>query len=217
MSAQRFRAEKDYFGKRSRLPEELIGAGETAFTGGSQDAIVVSENIRDAEAEDTDRKLLKADRHTYLIFRLRGQEYALETPNVTEIMRRMKINSIPRAPGYMKGVVNLRDRIIPVVDLGLKLGMEEIELTEQTCIIVVEVTGSKGPMAFGILVDNVSEVIKISADQIQKTPIFGAGADTSYISGIAILEGGINILIDIEKAIGTIEHIHFSKWDDLHA
>jgi purine-binding chemotaxis protein CheW len=217
MSAQRFRAEKDYFGKRSRLPEELIAAGETAFPGDAQDAIAVSENIRNAEAEDPDRKLLKADRHTYLIFRLRGQKYALETPNVREIVRRMKITSIPRAPFYMKGVVNLRNSVIPVVDLGLKLGMGEIELTEQTCIIVVEFTGSKGPVPVGILVDNVSEVIKINASQIQKTPIFNAGADTSYISGIAILEDGINILINIEKAVAATEEIRFSKGDDLHA
>jgi len=216
MSAQRFRAEKDYFGKRSRLPEELIGSTETAGSGDSQGAIAVSQNFRDPNAEDLDRTSLKADRRTYLIFRLRGQEYALESPKVKEIIRQMRITPVPRTPSYMKGVVNLRDRVIPVVDLGLKLGMEEIDLTEQTCIIVVEITVSQRPMPVGILVDGVDEVIKINADQIQKAPIFGVGAETAYISGMAILQNGINILINIEKAMASMEEIRFSKYDDLH-
>jgi len=213
MSAQRFKAEKDYFGKRSRLPEDLIGSGGTSSAGDSQDTTAVSGNKHDAMADDPHRTSLKADRHTYLTFRLRGQGYALETPKVKEIMRRMKITSIPRTPEYMKGVVNLRDRVIPVVDLGLKLGMDETDFTEQTCIIVVEVTGSRGPMPVGIVVDSVSEVIKITADQIQKAPVFGVRPDTAYISGMAILEDGINILIDIEKAMATIAEINFSTSD----
>lgn len=213
MSAQRFKVEKDYFGKRSRLPEELIGSAGTAVSGDALSASPVSELNHDAEPEDLGPTSLKTDHHTYLAFRLRGQGYVLETRNIKEIMRRMKITPVPGTPVYIKGVVNLRDRVIPVVDLGLKLGMEKTDFTEQTCIIVVEVTGSRGPVPVGIVVDSVSEVIKINADQIQKAPVFGVRPETAYISGMAILEDSINILIDIEKAIATIAEINFSTSD----
>jgi len=202
MSARRFRAEQDYFGKISRLPEELIGSRGTRVTGDSQDATVVSGKDHDAKAEDADHKYFKSDRHTYLAFHLRGQGYALETQKVKEIIRQMKITPIPRTPGYVKGVVNLRGRVIPVVDLGLKLGMEGTDFTEQTCIIAVEVTGSTGPVPVGIVVDGVSEVIKINADQIQKTPAFGVRADTAYISGMIMLEDGLNMLLNIDRVLG---------------
>ena len=199
MSVRRFRAEEDYFGKRYRLPDELIGSRGIRFTGNSQDATLVSEEDHDAKAEKPDRKSLKRDRHTYLAFHLRGQGYALETPKVKEIIRQIRITPIPRAPRYVKGVANLRGRVIPVVDLGLKLGMEGTDITKQTCIIVVEVMRSMGPIPVGIVVDSVSDVIKINTDQIQKTPVFGVRADTAYISGMAMLEDGVNILVNIDR------------------
>ena len=202
MSARRFRAEENYFRKRYRLPDELIGSSGTKFSGSSQDATLVSEADHDAKAEGPDLKPLKRDRHTYLAFHLRGQEYALETPKVKEIIRQIRITPIPRAPRYVKGVANLRGKVIPVVDLGLKLGMEGTDFTKQTCIIVVEVTGSTGPIPVGIVVDSVSDVIKINTDQIQKAPVFGVRADTAYISGMAMLEDGVNILVNIDRVLG---------------
>ena len=202
MSTQRFRAEKDYFGKRSRLPEELIG--RTAVTGGHHDAALEAGDHHDAAGEDADRTSPKTHRHTYLAFGLRGQGYVLETPKVKEIIRQMKITPIPRTPGYVKGVINLRDGVIPVVDLGCKLGMEETEFTEQTCIIVVEVTGSKGPMPAGIIVDSVSEVITIPADQIQTTPVLDVSSDTASISGMVMLDEGVTMVVDIDSVLGEL-------------
>jgi len=201
MSARRFKTEKDYFGKRSRLPEELIGSKEISFMVDSQNATVISENNYDEKIEDLDKKSLRSDLHKYLAFRLRGQGYALETSKVKEIVRQMRITPVPRAPEYVKGVAKLRDRVIPVVDIGHKLGMKETDLTEQSCIIVVEVTGSMGSVSVGILVDTVSEVIEIHADQIQKSPAFGVRSDTAYISGIAMLEDDLNIMLNIDRVL----------------
>jgi purine-binding chemotaxis protein CheW len=201
MSARRFRTEEDYFGKRSRLPDELLGSEGAGFRREPQDATLVSGDSHDAEPESPERTSLKRDRHTYLAFRLRGQGYVLETPKVKEIIRQRNITPIPRTPGYVKGVINLRDRVIPVVDLGLKLGMETAVFTEQTCIIVVEVTGSLGPYSAGIIVDNVSEVTNIDADQIQNTPDFGVRTATSYISGMALLEDGVHVLLNIDRVL----------------
>lgn len=201
MSARRFRAEEDYFGKRSQLPEELIGSRATRLVGDSQDDTMVSEKDHDAQSEDFNHKTLKYDRLTYLAFRLRGQGYALDASRVKKIIRQMRITPILRTPEYVRGVINLRGKIIMVVDLGLKLGMEGADVTEETCIIVVEVMGSKGPIPLGIVVDSVSEVVKIGADQIQKTPTFGVSADTAYISGMAMLEDGTNILLNIDRLL----------------
>ena len=128
-----------------------------------------------------------------------GSSY--ETLKVKEIIRQMKITPIPRAPEYVKGVINLRGRVISVVDLGLKLGMKEADLTEQSCIIVVEVTGSMGSVSVGIVVDTVSEVIEIHADQIQKSTVFGVRSDMAYISGIAMLEDDLNIMLNIDRVL----------------
>ena len=201
MSARRFRSEKDYFGKRSRLPEELIGLKGTGFTDDSPNTIEVLGNNHDENVEDVDHESLGSDRHTYLAFRLRGQGYALETSKVKKIIRQMRVTPIPRTPEYVKGVANLRDRVIPVVDIGLKLGMEETDLTEQACIVVVEVTRSMGSVPVGIVVDSVSEVIEIHADQIQKAPVFGVRADTAYISGMAMLEDDLNIMLNIDRVL----------------
>jgi purine-binding chemotaxis protein CheW len=202
VSARRFRAENDYFGKRSQLPDELIGCRGTRFTGNSQDATLVSEENHDEKPEVSNRQSLKSNHQTYLAFRLRGQGYVLETSKVKEIIRQIRIIPIPRTPRYMKGVANLRGRVIPVVDLGLKLGMEGTDFTEQTCIIVVEVTGSTAPVPVGIVVEGVSDVIKINDDQIQKAPVLDFDADTAYISGMALLKDSINILVNIDRVLG---------------
>ena len=199
MSARRFRAEKNYFGERSRLPEELIGCKRNDFTDDSPNATEVLRNKYDENVKDLDQKPLRSDSNTYLAFRLRGQGYALETSKVKEIIRQMRVTPIPRAPEYMKGVVNLRDRVIPVVDIGLKLGMEESDLTEQACIVVVGVMGSTGTVPVGIVVDSVSEVIEIHVDQIQRTPVFDFSADIAYISGMAMLEDDLNIILNIDR------------------
>jgi purine-binding chemotaxis protein CheW len=108
---------------------------------------------------------------------------------------------VPRTPDYVKGVINLRGKVIPVVDLRLKFGMEGAEQTEQSCIVVVEIAGQREPVLIGVVVDSVSEVLNIKGGEIEDTPIFGARLDTDYILGMAKMAGGVKILLDIDRVL----------------
>ena len=137
----------------------------------------------------------------YLTFTLDNEDYGIGILKVKEIIGVMPITSIPRTPEFLRGVINLRGKVIPVVDLRLKFGMEAIEYTERTCIIVVETEGQAGTVMIGIVVDSVSEVLNIKGDDIDESPTFGSKLDTGYILGMAKMEGGVKILLDIDKIL----------------
>jgi purine-binding chemotaxis protein CheW len=139
----------------------------------------------------------------YLTFCLTGEEYGIGILKVKEIIGMMAITSIPQAPGYVKGVINLRGKVIPVIDLRLKFGMESAGYTERTCIIVVDIRGDNQKIQMGIVVDSVSEVLNIKPGEIEDTPTFGAGMDTDYILGMAKMEGGVKILLDIDRVLSN--------------
>ncbi len=117
----------------------------------------------------------------------------------------MPITTVPQTPDFVKGVINLRGRVIPVVDLRRRFGMEPIDYTERTCIIVVEIEGSTGTVQIGIVVDAVSEVLNINNEEIEDTPTFGTKLNTEYILGMAKMEGGVKILLDIDKVLSAEE------------
>ncbi len=148
-------------------------------------------------------KVMAVKEGKYLTFSLAGEEYGIGILKVKEIIGMMPITTIPRTPSYVKGVINLRGKVIPVVDLRLKFGMEEIGYTERTCIIVVEIRGQKSSVLVGTVVDSVSEVLSIKGADIEETPAFGARLDTDYILGMAKMNGGVKILLDIDKVLGT--------------
>jgi purine-binding chemotaxis protein CheW len=141
----------------------------------------------------------------YLTFTLAEEEYGIGILKVKEIIGMMTITTVPQTPGYVKGVINLRGKVIPVIDLRLKFGMEAMEYTERTCIIVVEITGPNAKIPMGIVVDSVSEVLNIKAGDIEDTPTFGSKMDTAYILGMAKTGGGVKILLDIDKVLNTEE------------
>jgi len=141
----------------------------------------------------------------YLTFSLAGEEYGIGILKIKEIIGLMPITTVPRTPPFVKGVINLRGKVIPVVDLRLKFGMEEMGYTERTCIIVVEIAGQGGSVLIGIVVDSVSEVLNIKGGDIEETPTFGAKLDTDYILGMAKMNGGVKILLDIDKVLGAEE------------
>ena len=141
-----------------------------------------------------------ADREgKYLTFALAGEEYGIGIKKVKEIIGMMAITPIPQAPGYVKGVINLRGKVTPVVDIRVKFGMETAVHTERTCIIVMEIRSEKGTILMGIIVDSVSEVLNIKAGDIEDTPNFGAELDTAFILGMAKVNGSIKILLDIDR------------------
>ncbi len=141
----------------------------------------------------------------YLTFTLKDEEYGIGILKVKEIIGMMPITSVPRTPEFVKGVVNLRGKVIPVIDLRLKFSMESIDYSERTCIIVVEVDSESGTILIGIVVDAVSEVLNIKEQEIEETPAFGTRLNTEYILGMAKIEGGVKILLDIDKVLNPQE------------
>jgi purine-binding chemotaxis protein CheW len=147
-----------------------------------------------------------ADREgKYLTFTLAEEEYGIGILKIKEIIGMMGITTVPQTPEFVKGVINLRGKVIPVVDLRLRFGMGEIEYTERTCIIVVEIEGPSGVIRMGIVVDSVSEVLNIKGEEIEDTPTFGTELNTEYILGMAKMDGRVKILLDIDRVLQSEE------------
>ncbi len=154
-----------------------------------------------AVKEEVSSKAKRAQPGKYLTFRLGNEEYGIGILKVKEIIGMMPITPIPQTPPYVKGVINLRGKVIPVIDLRLRFNMEEAEYTERTCIIVVEVQLGSEHIMIGIVVDAVSEVAQIKEEDIEATPSFGTTLDTSYILGMAKTDNSVKILLDIDQVL----------------
>ncbi len=141
----------------------------------------------------------------YLTFSLAGEEYGIGILKVKEIIGMMAVTHVPQTPDFVKGVINLRGKVIPVVDLRLRFNLEATAYTERTCIIVVEVAGTNGAILMGIVVDAVSEVLNIRGTDIENTPTFGVRLNTDFILGMAKAAGGIKILLDIDRVLNSEE------------
>lgn len=137
----------------------------------------------------------------YLTFALEPEEYGLEILKVREIIGYMEITAVPQTPHYVKGVINLRGQVIPVVDLRAKFGMETTEVTDQTCIIVVEIAQGNRNFNTGIIVDHVQEVLDIAGNAIEPAPQFGASVDTNFILGMGKIGNSVKILLDIDRVL----------------
>jgi len=147
----------------------------------------------------------------YLVFHLGREEFGIRVLKVREIMGIQDITAVPQTPAHVKGVINLRGKVIPVVDLRLKFGLPEQEYTQRTCIIVVQVRGEAGPraatMLMGIVVDGVAEVLNLAASDIEDTPDFGDGTATPYLLGMAKVKGKVKILLEIDRVL-TSQDLH---------
>lgn len=143
----------------------------------------------------------------YLTFRLDKEEYGLKILTVREIIGLMDITPIPKTPEYFCGIVNLRDSIIPVLDLKHKFNMGVTENTEETCIIVVEVDLNDRKIMMGALVDAVSEVLDIKDEEIEDAPSFGTNVNSNFILGIGKVKDEVKLLLDIDKVLINSEDI----------
>lgn len=141
----------------------------------------------------------------YLTFSLAQEQYGIGILKIKEIIGMMPITTVPRTPVFVRGVINLRGKVIPVIDLRLKFDMEKSDYDERTCIIVVEIDSDEMTVLMGIIVDSVSEVLNIQESDIEPTPGFGTTLDTDYILGMAKMDGGVKILLDIDKVLNTKE------------
>ena len=139
----------------------------------------------------------------YLTFLLGGESYAIPVLKVREIIRLTNITTVPQMPAYIRGVINLRGKIIPVMDLRLRFGFATVASAEQNCIVVVQVKSPTGEVtAMGLVVDAVEEVAQLAAADIEETPDFGTQVDTDYILGMAKIKGAVKALLDIDRVIG---------------
>ena len=134
----------------------------------------------------------------YLTFALGQEEYGIGILKIREIIGMMPITALPQTPPFIKGVINLRGKVIPVTDLRMKFGLETAGITDRTCIIVVEIDCGSRPLIMGLVVDGVSEVANIKGGEIEGTPDFGTGTQSSFIKGMAKIAGGVKILLDID-------------------
>ena len=157
------------------------------------------------ETVDQAVKVMTEREGKYLTFILDEEEYGIGILKIKEIIGMMPITTEPQTPDFVKGVINLRGKVIPFVDLRARFGMDTIDYTERTCIIVVEIDGPAGMMMIGIVVDAVSEVLNIKGEDIEDTPTFGTKLNTDYILGMAKMEGGVKILLDIDQVLSAEE------------
>jgi purine-binding chemotaxis protein CheW len=137
----------------------------------------------------------------YLTFSLANEQYGINILKIKEIIGMLPITFVPKTPPYIKGVINLRGKVIAVADLRMRFNMEPIDYNDRTCIIVVEVEGKDGMVLNGIVVDSVSEVLNINGGEIENAPSFGTRLQTSYILGIAKKDGDVKILLDIDRVL----------------
>ncbi len=141
----------------------------------------------------------------YLTFTLEDETYGIGILKVKEIIGMMPITSVPQTPEFVKGVINLRGKVIPIIDLRLKFSMEAVPYSERTCIIVVEILSDGATVLIGVVVDAVSEVLNIREDEIEETPKFGSRLNTEHILGMAKMEGGVKILLNIDQVLSADE------------
>lgn len=143
----------------------------------------------------------------YLTFFLDREEYGVEILKVQEIIGRMPITPVPLTSKYILGVINLRGKIHPIMDLKIKFGMDQTQITDETCIIVIKTAR----LMMGVLVDKVSEVVNVATEDIEDTPSFGADVNTEYLLGVGKTGGRVRLLLDIEKIITASDIIHLKK------
>ena len=166
-----------------------------------------------AKSEQLNKEMSKKG-GKYLTFGLANEEYGLEILKVRQIIRHMEITAIPQTPEYVKGVINLRGQIIPIIDLRVRFDMETIDVSEETCIIVVEATRDDRKLEAGIMVDRVQEVLDITGENIEPTPEFGSMVNTDFILGIGKIGDSVKILLDIDKALSNADLTGFADADN---
>lgn len=141
----------------------------------------------------------------YLTFVLNKEEFAIGILNVNQILRLQPITSIPRTPPYVRGIINLRGAIIPIIDLRKKFSADEYSDTDNSCIVIIRLDSGRKTVNTGIVIDEVREVLEIPAGDIEETPGFDIGIDTSFIMGIAKTGEKVKMLLDISNVLSSAE------------
>ena len=154
---------------------------------------------------------IKEESKSYLSFKLGEETFASNVSKVLNILEMMKITKVPRAPSYMKGVINLRGVVLPVIDTRLKFGMSPIEITPNTCILVLDVKVNDQEVKVGAMVDSVQEVLELYKDDIQPPPSIGSKYESEFIYGMAKSGEEFIMLLDMDKVFSADEIIDLKK------
>jgi purine-binding chemotaxis protein CheW len=141
----------------------------------------------------------------YLTFLLGGEAYALGILSIKEIIEYTHMTEVPLMPACIRGVINLRGAVVPVMDLQVRFGQATSAVSKRTCIVIVELPGSEGPHTMGVVVDAVSEVLEIAPQDIEPPPAFGTHIRTDFISGIGKVRGRFVILLDVQRVLDLDE------------
>lgn len=145
--------------------------------------------------------------NSYLSFKLGDDEFAAHVGKVLNILELVKITPVPKSPEYMKGVINLRGAVLPIIDTRMKFGMSPTQFTQNTCIVVMEILMEKDTIQLGALVDSVLSVVEIEEDQIQPPPSLGSKYKSEFILGVAKVEEKFIMILDMDKVFSSDELI----------
>lgn len=151
---------------------------------------------------------------SYLVFKVGDEEFAANAGKVQRILEMQPITAIPRAPKYVKGVINLMGRVLPIIDTRTKLGMDTKDPDSNTCIVIIEITKGDTEIETGIIVDSVQNVIEVEKEDIRKSPNFGFDADTDYIAGMIEKDNKFIVLLDTDNIFSTAEVISINDIAD---
>ena len=152
------------------------------------------------EQRSTDVAMI-GDERQLVVFQLGAELYGVEISRVHEIIRLQSVTRVPRAPAFVEGVINLRGKVIPVIDLRAKFSLPPQDYTDRTCIVVVDVAMKRDRVMLGVIVDAVSEVLNVTAGEIDKTPDFGERVETDYMLGLAKVKNTVKILLDLDSVL----------------
>jgi len=141
----------------------------------------------------------------YLTFAISKEFYGISIGKVKEIIgvSNLEIISVPDMPDYARGVINLRDKVIPVFSLRRRFGFDEVEFTDRTCIIITEIEKGEGKVPMGVVVDSVFEVLNVGSEQIEAPPEFSGKLSTLFVLGMAKIDGSVKILLDIDRVLSA--------------
>ena len=168
-------------------------------------------------AQPVAAELTKQRQGKYLVFHLECEEFGVHVLKVREIMGLQEITAVPQTPDFVKGVINLRGKVIPVIDLRRKFRLEGAQYTARTCIIVLQVQGETGSLMVGVVVDGVNEVLTIQESEVEDAPVFGEDVAMPYILGMAKVKGRVKILLDIDQVLSRQELHGLEKLPDWSA
>ncbi len=155
--------------------------------------------------EDNNKNSDAYESGQFLTFKLGNEVYGVDIKKVREVLEYTKVTKVPRTPDFMKGVINLRGGVVPVVDLRLKFGMEEKEKTVNTCIIIVEVNVESEEILLGAIADSVREVVDLGSEQMEDTPSIGMSIRVDFIKCMGKLEGEFCMILDIDRIFSAGE------------